>query len=139
MHRIERLFDVFPWVRVIERRLHGSHGCTNGHIIAVDDRLTPASRISTIAHELAHQITGTWPVPGTPEHARIERLTDRIAARWLIDSDELAACLAWTLIPGAVAEELHVDQHILSARLADLDHDEQTLVWAATAHHRDSA
>lgn len=68
----------------------------------------------TLAHELAHAVAGDEPTGIAWLDARMERIADERAARWLITEDTYAA--AERLVgphPGALARELGVTLHIL--------------------------
>jgi hypothetical protein len=104
--------------------------------IALDRKCTPAERDATIAHELVHASRG--PSPGWAR-AREEATVHQLAARALISPAALAAELAWSPDPRVIAFDLEVTDDLVEARLHGLEIGEHARLWAATAHHRDSA
>lgn len=68
----------------------------------------------TLAHELAHAVAGDEPTGIGWLDARMERIADERAARWLITPDAYATAEAlYGPHPGALARELGVTLHIL--------------------------
>ena len=68
----------------------------------------------TLAHELAHAMAGDEPTGIGWLDARMERIADERAARWLIlPADYAAAETLYGPHPGALARELGVTIHIL--------------------------
>lgn len=68
----------------------------------------------TLAHELAHAVAGDEPTGIAWLDARMERIADERAARWLIlPADYAAAEALYGPHPGALARELGVTHHIL--------------------------
>ena len=76
--------------------------------------LGPTRYRCTLAHELAHAVAGDEPTGIGWLDARMERIADERAARWLITPDAYAAAEAlYGPHPGAIARELGVTLHIL--------------------------
>lgn len=81
-------------------------------------RLRQVHRRCTLTHELIHLERG--PVPRHLQ-AREERIVDGLAARRLIEMDDLIEGLRWSREPAELADALWVDEPTLNARMADLD------------------
>lgn len=125
------------WHLSVETLGSGRGRCRWGsRTIAVDPRLTPPERATSVAHEAVHASRGPC-----PDWARAgeERAVHRLAALALIAPDALAAELAWSPDPRVIACDLGVTCDLVDARLDGLDVAEHARLWAATAHHRDSA
>lgn len=69
-----------------------ARGRVDGHTITLHPLLTQAERRSTLAHELVHLERGPAPPHLT---AREELLVEEIAARRLVDLDDLADAIVW--------------------------------------------
>ena len=83
--------------------------------ISIRCDLGPTRYRCTLAHELAHAVAGDEPTGVAWLDARMERIADERAARWLILPADYAA--AEDLVgphPGALARELGVTIHILT-------------------------
>ena len=83
--------------------------------VSVRRDLAAANLRCTLAHELAHAVAGDEPTGIAWLDARMERIADERAARWLITPAAYAA--AETLVgphPGALARELGVTIHVLT-------------------------
>jgi hypothetical protein len=124
-----------PELTVAVTRLPAGHAWwlpdVNG--IALDDRLTQAERRAALAHELEHAVAGDTCLLGQgPDserlHRRRERRTDERAARRLIDLDQLADALAWCLGVDELADQLHVDERTVRARIRCLTEAEKTYI-----------
>ncbi len=89
-------------------------------LIVMDARLRQVSRRCALAHELAHIVREDGLCQTSRQESRQERAADRLAARWLIDLDQLTDALRWTRSPAEAAEELWVTLHLLRARLDGL-------------------
>lgn len=131
----------YPEVRVIEARLSGRVQGAVDHedrIIWLDAGLSPASRRSTLAYEIAHLRQGP-----TPADARLAAAHQRDAAEWaarmLIDGDEFVAAFMVARDYREVAALLEVDVPTVRARLRGLTDGEQDEVFAAILRQRLSA
>jgi hypothetical protein len=79
--------------------------------------LDPAELRCTLAHELVHLERG----PVMMFHApREEQAVAAIAARRLVDIDDLAEALRWSRDEHAVADDLNVDVRTIRVRLRSL-------------------
>ena len=99
----------------------------------LDERLSPAERRSTLAHELVHAERGDVPCGDPCLDARQERRVDREAARRLIAVEALADALRWTRDPREVAELLDVDVALLAARIEALTPTERAQLRSGVA------
>lgn len=101
-----------------------ARGRIDGHTIILHPLLTQAERRSTLAHELVHLERGP-----APPHlaAREELIVEEIAARRLVDLDDLADAIAWHdgHAHDGMAEDLWVDRAILLARIRALNDEER--------------
>ncbi|MGC5249552.1 hypothetical protein ACPXB3_21815 [Gordonia sp. DT219] len=112
-----------PW-REARRRLHltidlvelpdDHRGCINGNRITIGVDDPQAQRRCTLTHELVHDERRVFPRDRVLR-AREELTVERIAARRLIQLDELVDVLCWTRRTEEVAEELWVDVPMLVA------------------------
>ena len=85
-------------------------------IILVDEAITCAERRCALAHEIAHMDTGDVNTTTCWFGTRQETAADRLAARRLIDPQELAAVAQWCDDPREIAEELDVTLNVLAMR-----------------------
>ncbi len=85
-------------------------------VIMVDEHITRAERRCALAHELAHMDAGDRPTDLCWFAARQETNADKLAARRLVDIDELAAAMRWTDDPREIAEHLEVTLSVLALR-----------------------
>ena len=81
-------------------------------------RLRQVHRRCTLTHELIHLERG--PVPRHLQE-REERIVDGLAARRLIEMDDLIEGLRWSREPSELADALWVDEPTLNSRMAYLD------------------
>lgn len=115
-----------PDVNVIWTHLGGQRrGCTDGHTIWMDSRLTQAQRRVVICHETIHIERGIIPADPT-EEARVNRLT----AERLITLPHLIDALRWHQHPSphALAEALWVDPECVRTRLDTMSPAEHAVV-----------
>lgn len=121
-----------PWRDARERKLDITFGGAHGHrgrhaadgSVALHPTMTQAERRSTIAHELIHDERKVYP-RDVVLAAREERTVETIAARRLIDLDDLVDVLRWTRHAEEAAEELWVDAPMLLALIRSLTDDER--------------
>jgi Zn-dependent peptidase ImmA (M78 family) len=85
-------------------------------VILVDEHISRAERRCALAHELAHIDTGDLPTGLCWFAARQETNADKLAARRLVDVDELATVVRWCRDPREVASELEVTLSVLAMR-----------------------
>lgn len=115
-----------------------TRGRVDGHTITLHPLLTQAERRSTLAHELVHLERG----PAPPHHtAREELLVEEIAARRLVNLDDLADAILWHdgNAHDGMAEDLWVDRGILIARIRSLDNEERAYIEAIVARREGTA
>ncbi len=125
--RLRRL----PHVDVVWRRIPGRLGATNGRdVIVMHPHQSQVQRRCTLAHELAHIELGHVDGCSGPE----ERTATLLAARWLVDMEDLLAALAWAEDLREVADECWVDVPTLMARLDGLTAAERARI--AELHER---
>lgn len=98
-------------------------------VILLDRGLNQSGRRSRLAHELAHIDRGDECCNVGPDgdriEGRVERATDELAARRLIPLSCLADALVWSLDCDVLAEDLHVAESLVRARLGGLTTAEQ--------------
>ena len=104
--------------------------------IVLDDRLTRVGRRVVLAHELAHVDLGhaemAWFGVKTDDLGRLlESQADRLAARRLIQVNDLADAIAASEDTWTVAEELDVDVDTLWIRLRHLNPRERAVLREA--------
>lgn len=99
-------------------------GCINGRRIQMADDLTQAERRCTIAHELVHDERRVYPRDAVLR-AREETAVHEIAARRLIELEDLIDVLRWARHAAEVADELWVDVPTLLALVRSLTDDER--------------
>jgi hypothetical protein len=85
--------------------------------ITLHRRLDPTEQRCTLAHELVHLERGPVMMLHAP---REERAVAEIAARRLVDIDDLAEALRWCGDEHALADELCVDARTVRVRLRSL-------------------
>lgn len=90
------------------------------HTIWLHRGLTQAEMRCTLAHEIVHAERHDQPCEDRALDVRQEASVEREAARRLIGLADLADALRWTGSESEAAELLHVDLHMLRARLASL-------------------
>lgn len=114
------------------------HGSTDGCSITLHPLLTQAERRSTLTHELIHLERGPAPPHLT---AREEALVEEIAARRLVDLDDLADAIVWHdgHAHDDMADDLWVDRAMLLARIRSLTPDERAYIEDAVARKENSA
>jgi Zn-dependent peptidase ImmA (M78 family) len=97
-------------------------------VILLDRRLTQRQRRSRLAHELAHMEAGDECCEHGPDGHRLamrqERRANDTAARRLITIGALAEALLWACDVDELAEDLHVDEDTVRARIDGLTEDE---------------
>jgi Zn-dependent peptidase ImmA (M78 family) len=86
------------------------------NVILVDEHISRAERRCALAHEIAHMDTGDRPTELCWFAARQETAADRVAARRLVDVEELASVIRWCRDPREIAEELEVTLSVLAMR-----------------------
>lgn len=120
------------WSRAVAR------GRVDGHTITLHPLLTQAERRSTLAHELVHIERGPVPDWAWP---REELIVEEIAARRLVDLDDLADAIVWHdgIAHDGMAEDLWVDRAILLARIRSLDDAERAYIEQVVARREGSA
>lgn len=96
-------------------------GDTDGQHIRLHAGMTQAQRRCVLTHELVHLERGT-PHGDARYLAREERIVDEIAARRLIELDDLIDALVWTrgTPDRECAWELWTDHHTLMVRVRNL-------------------
>jgi hypothetical protein len=96
-----------------------ARGRVDGHTITLHPLLTQAERRVTLAHELVHLERGP-----APDHLgpREERLVEEIAARRLVELEDLADAVLWHdgAAHDGMADELWIDRAMLLARIRSL-------------------
>lgn len=92
--------------------------------------LLQAQRRCTLAHELAHYVLGHTACLDRRSALQQETEAEFVAARWMINLDDLAAAEAWGRSLCEVAEELWVDIPMLLARRYGLTVQERAEVTA---------
>lgn len=115
-----------------------ARGQIDGHTITLHPLLTQAERRSTLAHELVHLERGQ---PPPHLEAREELIVEEIAARRLVDLDDLADAIVWHdgQAHDDMAEDLWVDRAILVARIRALDAEEHAYIESIVAKLEGSA
>ncbi|WP_255183241.1 MULTISPECIES: hypothetical protein [unclassified Rhodococcus (in: high G+C Gram-positive bacteria)] len=97
-------------------------------VIFICASLTQAARRSALGHELEHIDRGSeHDIPDSWFRRKEEQAVDIIAARKLIELDDLVEALTWTrgLPDRECAWELWTDVHTLTVRIAHLTPDER--------------
>ncbi len=104
-------------------------GDTDGRSIRLCGSLNQAQRRSVLAHELVHIERGSEHTD-SPHEEQEERRVDEIAARRLIELDDLIEALVWTRgQPNSeCAWELWTDVHTLTVRVKTLTADEREYI-----------
>lgn len=138
MQRIEHLFDLYPWVDVVEADLgEGLAAQTDGRTVWVDRDLRGPAKICAVCHELMHIAVGWLPPDWMPHRAywlaKVERLVERWTAALLVPAGALTAAASRVGIGPAAAELLCVDEATLAHRLRDLSPRERAELAAAVA------
>ena len=115
-----------------------ARGRVDGHTITLHPLLTQAERRSTLAHELVHLERGQPPDWAWP---REEIIVEEIAARRLVDLDDLADAIVWHdgHAHDGMAEDLWVDRAILLARIGSLDDEERAHIEQIVARREETA
>lgn len=117
-------------VEVFFQHLTGNRrAATDGiEVIVMRPGLAQVQRRCALAHELAHIDLGH--TGGcTPQE---ERQASELAARWLIDLNDLIDALRWSTHLAEVADELWVDEPTLRARLDGLTDQEREQIRRGT-------
>lgn len=139
------MFD--PW-GYVERHLPGwriewerrprHRGVTHfrRRVIVLDDSLTDAALRGVLTHEACHGIRGAVP---RWMRAREEAEVSAMAARLLIPIRALGEAMAWSPYISEIAEELHVDEATVRARLRHLHAAERHYLRRRLEHHRAAA
>lgn len=122
-----------PW-RELRRRTHltltlmdlpdDQRGCLRGDRVEINIEDLQAQRRCTLAHELVHDERRVFPVEPVLR-AREEESVERIAARRLIELEQLVDVLRWTRSTSEMAAELWVDVPMLCALVRSLTDDER--------------
>lgn len=125
-HRLRSLSNIdLSW-----RRTPGRLGETDGaQVIRLHPDQLQVQRRCTLAHELAHVELGHTD-GASPAQERAARM---LAARWLVDLDQLLAALRWADDLATVADECWVDEETLMARLDGLTDGERAQIAALHA------
>lgn len=99
----------------------GHHGrlYPRRRLILIARTATQVQRRCTLAHELVHAERGDLPTTGWFGR-RQERTCEQLAARRLIDLDDLISALHWSQHEAEVADELRVDVETLRIRVDHL-------------------
>lgn len=115
-----------------------ARGRVDGDTITLHPLLTQAERRSTLAHELVHLERGPAP---THHQAREELVVEEIAARRLVDLDELADAIVWHdgHAHDEMADDLWVDRAMLLARIRSLDVGERAYIEQIVARREGGA
>lgn len=93
--------------------------------------MTQAERRSTLRHELEHHARGSFT---EAEMEREEAACELAAARDLIDIRKLGEAMAWATSRAEVADELWVDEALVSVRLDHLHPAERAYLRHRLAH-----
>ena len=131
-HPWRRLRDQHPdWTICWSTESVAVDGYTDWHTktITLDKTLDQAERRSTLAHELEHVERGPYPA-GDWWRAREEAICDQEAARKLISLEALLDALRWALSHAEAADELWVDEDLLTVRLKHLHPSERAWLRA---------
>lgn len=126
--------------RLQEWRVDWVHAGVRGLTLFVDRRILVRHGLRAdeercvLAHEAHHALRGPSP---RWMHAREEEAVSRAAARYLINIRDLGEALAWSLNMAEAAEELHVDEPTLRARLRGLHPAERAYLRKRLEHHHD--
>lgn len=123
-------FRRYPEVHIEWHALGTVHALWSpGHdVILVNESISRAERRCALAHELAHMDTGDRPTEDCWISARQETAADRLAARRLVDVNDLANVIRWCRDPREVAEELEVTLAVLALRGAMMHPAERGLI-----------
>lgn len=106
-----------PQIDLSWRRMSGRLGETDGvRMIVMHPDQSQVQRRCTITHELAHVELGHTDGCTDVE----EREARALAARWLIDLDDLADAAVWARSLTELADELWVDPDTLADRVEQL-------------------
>jgi Zn-dependent peptidase ImmA (M78 family) len=108
-------------------------------IILINETITRAERRCALAHELAHLDVGDEPTSDCWFAARQEQAADELAARRLVDLDDLARALTWCEDPRELAECLDVTLDVLTLRAAHLHPAERGMLRAVIARRESAA
>ena len=119
---------VVEWIRPHPR----APGATNGaDVIWLDPRLSQVERRCVLTHELVHLEYGHRGCqPPAVEHVVRVRTAER-----LVELEDLAAAVKWTVDPDELAEELWVTPMVLQDRVAALSASEVAALVAIASHH----
>jgi len=116
-----------PQIDVTWRAMPDRLGATDGRcVIVMHPHQSQVQRRCTLAHELAHIELGH--VDGCSDAD--ERTATLLAARWLVDMEQLLSALRWAEDMREVADECWVDVPTLMARLDGLTCDERDQIRA---------
>ena len=119
---------VVEWIRPHPR----APGATNGaDVIWLDPRLSQVERRCVLTHELVHLEYGHR---GCQPPA-VEQVVRARTAERLVEVEDLAAAVKWTVDPGELAEELWVTPMVLQDRVASLSAAEVAALMAIASHH----
>lgn len=105
----------------------GVRGFSHRDTIWLDSRQLQAERRCTLTHELIHLTLGHH----GPQPERVERVVDELAARYLVQLEDLIEAARWTRHLGELADELGVDVDTARARIEGLDEGERAAVLEA--------
>lgn len=111
-------FQRYPQVHIEWHAIAPAHAIwsPSHDVILVDENISRAERRCALAHEIAHMDTGDRSTDSCWLSARQETAADRLAARRLVDVNELAGVVRWCRDPREVAEELEVTLSVLAMR-----------------------
>lgn len=112
------LADHHPHVHVVWTRLPGDYrGVTDGRTIWMDERLCQVQRREVVTHETLHIERGIIPADDNEE-----RRVERLAAKRLIDLDDLVDALRWNRHPTieSLADMLWVEPATVQTRVDHL-------------------
>ena len=102
-------------------------GCQAGDRVELHRKQSQRERRSTLAHELVHDERRIY--PDDPVLAeREEIVVERIAARRLIDLEQLVDVICWSRDAEEIAAELWVDAAMLTAFVQSLTDDERAYI-----------
>lgn len=122
----------YPGVHIEWHDIWPCHGAWHPEtdVILVDQAISRAERRCALAHELAHMDTGDRATGVCWFAARQETAADRVAARRLIEVEDLGRVLRWSSDRREIAELLNVSLNVLAIREANVTDDEYAYLRA---------